>query len=59
MSEKRLVKGEKKIFGVCSGIANYFDCDPTIVRLLFLVLLVGYGAGLLLYLLAAIVMPNE
>ena len=59
MSEKRLVKGEKKIFGVCSGIANYFDCDPTIVRILFLVLLLGYGAGLLLYLLAAIVMPNE
>lgn len=59
MSEKRLVKGEKKIFGVCSGIANYFDCDPTIVRLLFLVLLLGYGAGLLLYLLAAIIMPNE
>ena len=59
MSEKRLVKGEKKIFGVCSGIANYFDCDPTIVRILFLVLLLGYGAGLLLYLLAAVVIPNE
>ena len=59
MSEKRLVKGEKKIFGVCSGIANYFDCDPTIVRILFLVLLLGYGVGLLLYLLAAIVIPNE
>ena len=59
MSEKRLVKGEKKIFGVCSGIANYFDCDPTIVRIMFLVLLLGYGAGLLLYLLAAVVMPNE
>ena len=59
MSEKKLVKGEKKIFGVCSGIANYFDCDPTIVRILFLVLLLGYGAGLCLYLIAAIVMPNE
>ena len=59
MSEKRLVKGEKKIFGVCSGIANYFDCDSTIVRILFLVLLLGYGAGLWLYLIAAIVMPNE
>ena len=59
MSEKRLVKGEKKIFGVCSGIANYFDCDPTIVRILFLVLLLGYGAGLWLYLIAAIAMPNE
>lgn len=57
---KRLVKGkDKKLFGVCSGIADYFDCDPTIVRILFLVLLLGYGAGLLLYLLAAVVMPNE
>ena len=59
MNERRLVKGEKKIFGVCSGIANYFNCDPTIVRILFLVLLLGYGAGLWLYLIAAIVMPNE
>ena len=38
--EKRLVKGkDRKLFGVCSGIADYFDCDPTIVRILFLVLL--------------------
>ena len=59
MSAKKLVKGEKKIFAVCSGIANYFDCDPTIVRILFLVLLLGYGAGLWLYLIAAIVIPNE
>ncbi len=59
MSEKRLVKGEKKIFGVCSGLANYFDCDPTVMRLLFLVLLLGWGAGLFLYLLAAIVIPNK
>lgn len=57
---KRLVKGkDKKLFGVCSGIADYFDCDPTVVRILFLVLLLGYGVGLLLYLLAAIVIPNE
>ena len=59
MSEKRLVKGEKKIFGVCSGIANYFDCDPTNVRILFLILFLGYGIGLLLYLIAAVVIPNK
>ena len=59
MSEKRLVKGEKKIFGVCSGIANYFDCDPTIVRILFLILFLAYGIGLLLYLIAAVVIPNK
>ncbi|MFO0378144.1 MAG: PspC domain-containing protein, partial [Cyclobacteriaceae bacterium] len=34
---KRLVKGEKKLFGVCSGLANYFDMDPTVMRILFLV----------------------
>jgi phage shock protein PspC (stress-responsive transcriptional regulator) len=41
--EKRLVKGEKKIFGVCSGLANYFDMDPTIVRIIFLAALVFSG----------------
>ena len=40
--EKRLVKGEKKIFGVCSGLANYFDMDPTIVRVIFLVALICF-----------------
>lgn len=59
MNEKRLVKGEKKIFGVCSGIANYFDCDPSIVRIFFLILFLGYGIGLLLYLMAAVVIPNK
>jgi phage shock protein PspC (stress-responsive transcriptional regulator) len=58
--EKRLVKGkDRKLFGVCSGIADYFDWDPTIVRIGFAVLVLGYGAGLLAYLVAAIVMPNE
>jgi phage shock protein PspC (stress-responsive transcriptional regulator) len=57
--EKRLVKGEKKICGVCSGIANYFDCDPTWVRLGFAVAFVFYGFGLLAYIVAAIVMLNE
>lgn len=31
---KRLIKGEQKIFGVCSGIGNYLDIDPTIIRVL-------------------------
>ncbi|HKR04915.1 MAG TPA: PspC domain-containing protein [Bacteroidia bacterium] len=57
--EKRLVKGEKKIFGVCSGLANYFDMDPTIVRVIFLVALICFGSGGLLYLILAIVMPDR
>lgn len=59
MSEKRLVKGEKKLFGVCSGIADYFGCDPTIVRLGFIITSVVYGFGLLAYILGVIVIPEE
>jgi phage shock protein C len=56
---KKLVKGEKKIFGVCSGLANYFDLDPTIVRLLFVVALLGFGTGLLIYIIMAVIMPDK
>ncbi len=56
---KRLVKGEKKLFGVCSGVANYLDIDPTIVRILFLVAFIFAGAGLLLYFILFFVMPEN
>ena len=56
---KRLVKGrDKKIFGVFSGLGEYFDIDPTIVRVIFLFALIAFGTGLLLYLILALVMPN-
>ncbi|MEO6167500.1 MAG: PspC domain-containing protein [Chitinophagales bacterium] len=55
----RLIKGEKKLFGVCSGIANYFDIDPTIVRVLFVFGFLVFGSGLLLYLILAIAMPDK
>lgn len=56
---KRLVKGEKKIFGVCSGLANYFDMDPTVMRILFVVAFVFFGAGFLLYLILFFLMPDR
>ena len=56
---KRLVRGEKKIFGVCSGLANYFDVDPTIVRILFIVAFLFAGTGLLLYLVLFLLMPER
>ena len=56
--KKRLVKGDKMIFGVCSGLGNYFDMDPTIIRAIFLFAAIVFGSGLLLYLILAIVMPN-
>lgn len=52
-------KTDKKIFGVCGGIAKYFECDATFIRLGFTLLVILCGCGLLAYLIAALVMPNE
>lgn len=59
MERKRLRKSsDKKIFGVCAGVAEYLDIDPTIVRVVWAVAILFYGTGLLLYLIMAIVMPG-
>ena len=55
---KRLVKGEKKFLGVCSGLANYFDMDPTVMRILFVIAVLGFGTGILIYFILAIIMPE-
>jgi len=48
---------DKVLGGVCSGIANYFDVDPVILRLIFVVLFLTFGMGLLAYIIAWIVIP--
>lgn len=60
MSKKKLFKSEKdkKICGVCGGIAEYFDIDSTLVRLAWIIFSC-FAAGLLVYIIAAIIMPNE
>jgi phage shock protein C len=51
---------DKKLFGVCGGVAAYFNIDPTFVRILFVVsALVSFGTMLLLYLIMAVVIPAE
>ncbi|TAK61174.1 MAG: PspC domain-containing protein [Bacteroidetes bacterium] len=51
---------DKKIFGVCGGIANYFGIDSTIVRIIYLVLVfASFGWGLLLYVILTLLMPEE
>lgn len=57
---KKLYKDKKneKLCGVCAGIANYFSLDPTIVRLIF-VLLAFTTSGVLAYIICAIIMPDE
>lgn len=59
MSEKRLYRSarEKKIAGVCGGLAEYFDVDPTIVRLITLCAILLGGMSIVLYLIAWIIMP--
>lgn len=54
---KKIVKStnNKMISGVCAGIADQFDIDPTIVRVLWAIAIFIYGTGLLAYIICAIV----
>ncbi|MBE6350714.1 MAG: PspC domain-containing protein [Spirochaetaceae bacterium] len=57
---KKLTKSKSKmICGVCGGIAEYFAIDPTIVRILTLILGISAGTGIIIYILAAIIMPDS
>ena len=47
------------ICGVCGGIGEYFNIDPTIIRLIFVLFVFGVGSGLLAYIVAAIIMPEQ
>ncbi len=60
MEQKRLYRAsiDKKIFGVCSGIAHYFNIDPTVVRLATVILVFAGGLSLWIYLIAALIMTE-
>lgn len=57
--EKRLyrINEGKKIVGVCGGIAEYFNIDPTIIRLAWVFITLFWGLGIVAYIIAALVMP--
>ena len=59
--EKRLYKdrNDRKLCGVCSGIAKYFSIDPTLVRLGLIAFCLLGGSGVLAYIICAIVIPEE
>lgn len=61
MEQKRfyLSSTDKKVAGVCGGIAEYFNIDPLLVRIGFLLLILGYGCGLLLYILLWLLAPKD
>ena len=52
-------KTDKKICGVCGGLAEYFGVDSTLVRLITLAACLAAGTGLLVYLGAAVLMPEN
>lgn len=58
---KKLYKIEhgRKIFGVCGGLAEYLNVDSVVVRLVWAVLALCYGTGIILYLICAFVLPNK
>ncbi len=59
MSKRLYRSRDRKIGGVCGGIAEYFNMDPTIVRLIWAVLALAYGTGILAYVLAWIIIPED
>lgn len=61
MARKKLIRPRvgRKIAGVCAGFAEYLDLDVTLVRLVWLVVGIITGVGLLSYPIAWIIMPEE
>ena len=58
----RLTKSttDKMLFGVCGGLAEYFNMDVTLVRILFVAAaILGFGSPILIYLVMALVMPTS
>jgi phage shock protein C len=62
MESKKLYRSRnnRMLAGVCSGLANFFGIDPTVVRLIFVAgTLLGFGSFILIYLVLFIVVPEE
>ena len=59
--KKRLYRSrdERMILGVCGGIAEYFDVDPTLIRLIAVLTLFFACTGILIYIILTIIMPLE
>ena len=59
--EKKLYRSNtnKKIAGVCAGLAEYLNIDPTIVRLIWALVSLCAGAGLLAYIVCALIIPEK
>jgi phage shock protein PspC (stress-responsive transcriptional regulator) len=61
MDKKKLHRSrtDRKISGVCGGLAEYFGVDSTLVRIIMAILVCTWGSGLLLYIILWLCMPEE
>lgn len=61
MESRRLYRSrtDRQLAGVCGGLADYFGIDPTIVRVLFVLLALAGGPGLIFYIILALIIPEQ
>jgi phage shock protein C len=61
MNNKKLVRSQsnKMIAGVCGGLGEYLSVDPTVIRVIFILLTLTGGAGIIMYLILIFIMPAE
>lgn len=61
MGDKKLYRSNtnKMICGVCGGLGEYLNIDPTLVRLIWAIFALAGGCGVLIYIIAAIIMPYQ
>ena len=59
--EKKLYRSrnDKKLAGVCAGLANYLNMDVTVIRLIMVLLTLFVGGGLIAYIVCALLIPEE
>jgi phage shock protein C len=56
--DKKLQRKEGKVLGVCAGLGDYLDIDPTVVRIGFILSAIFAGIGIIPYIILALVMPK-
>ncbi|MGN0093006.1 MAG: PspC domain-containing protein [Methanobrevibacter sp.] len=61
MTGKKLYRSrdDKFLAGVCGGLADYFNMDSNLIRILWIILILFKGAGILVYLIAWLIIPEE
>ena len=59
--KKKLYKSlkDRKIAGVCGGIAEYFDIDSNVIRIIWVIFAFGFGTGILAYIICALILSDN